>query len=466
MKAAVYSGTYNLYPYMLTAAKSLIIHSDVDRIYFLIEDDEFPFDLPPQIECINISGQKYFTAETCINWKTRFTYMAMIRGALAYVFPNLDRILSFDVDTIVDKDVSDIWDLPIDDYYLAASYEPKPYKTQDYAYYNTGVALFNLQKLRDGKTDEIIKAINEKKYTLPEQDALNELCRGKIYDMDSKYNANPYTRPTDDPHIIHYAGLTDWYDMPEVERYSKIPINELNNAKKSAVSNYKRNRYMIHGTPEREWYVNEFLVPSMIEQGIPEEDIVLWIDNEHKGNLESFMQSCRWIGESQSYLGGFWHLQDDVVISKTFAKRAEENGNGIVCGFCTPAFEGGNVNLIGVQPIAFMWFSFQCIRIPNIYAKQCADWFYNVAKPQKIFRDYWAEGKHDDVMFRKFMQDNYPKEMVHNLMSNMVDHVDYLVGGTLINKHRLGEKRTAYWWREDDTVKELEDKLRERGYSV
>lgn len=466
MKAAVYSGTYNLYPYMLTAAKSLIIHSDVDKIYFLIEDDEFPFVLPPQVECRNISGQTYFAPDTCVNWKTKFTYMAMIRGALAYEFPDLDKILSLDVDTIVDKDISDIWDLPIDDYYLAASYEPKPYKTQEDAYFNTGVALFNLQKLRDGKTDEIIKAINEKKYVLPEQDALNELCKGKILDMDSKYNANPYTRPTDDPHVIHYAGLTEWYDMPEVKQYGNIPVDELDNAKKSTRSIYKKNRYIIHGTPEREWYVNEFLLPSLIEQGIPEEDIVLWIDRDHKGNLESFMQSCKWIGETQNYLGGFWHLQDDVVISKDFKKRAEENSYGIVCGFCAVEFDGGNVNLIGVQPIAYIWFSFQCIRIPNIYAKQCADWFYNVAKPQKIFRDYWLEGKHDDVMFRKFMQDTYPREMIHNLMGNLVDHVDYLIGGTLINKHRLGQKRTAYWWHEEDTVKELEDKLREKGYSV
>jgi len=37
--------------------KSLLIHSNVDKIYFLIEDDEFPYELPPEVECINVSGQ-------------------------------------------------------------------------------------------------------------------------------------------------------------------------------------------------------------------------------------------------------------------------------------------------------------------------------------------------------------------------------------------------------------------------
>ena len=54
MRAAVYNGTRNLYENMLAAAKSLLVHSNVEKIYFLIEDDIFPYDLPPEIECINV----------------------------------------------------------------------------------------------------------------------------------------------------------------------------------------------------------------------------------------------------------------------------------------------------------------------------------------------------------------------------------------------------------------------------
>jgi len=39
VRAAVYSGTRNIYDRMLIAAKSLLMHSNVEKIYFLIEDD-------------------------------------------------------------------------------------------------------------------------------------------------------------------------------------------------------------------------------------------------------------------------------------------------------------------------------------------------------------------------------------------------------------------------------------------
>ena len=56
MKAAVYGGTRNVYRNMLAPMKSLLMNSDVDKIYFLIEDDEFPYPLPKEVECINVSN--------------------------------------------------------------------------------------------------------------------------------------------------------------------------------------------------------------------------------------------------------------------------------------------------------------------------------------------------------------------------------------------------------------------------
>ena len=56
MRAAVYCGTRNVYDDMIPSMKSLLIHSNVEKIYFLIEDDKFPYELPPEVECINVSN--------------------------------------------------------------------------------------------------------------------------------------------------------------------------------------------------------------------------------------------------------------------------------------------------------------------------------------------------------------------------------------------------------------------------
>jgi lipopolysaccharide biosynthesis glycosyltransferase len=89
--------------------------------------------------------------------------MVLIRAALSKVFPQLDTILSLDVDTIVNEDISDIWNTPLDNYYLAAVKEPE--KSINSLYINMGVALLNLKKLRDDKKDdEIIHALNTIQY--------------------------------------------------------------------------------------------------------------------------------------------------------------------------------------------------------------------------------------------------------------------------------------------------------------
>ena len=74
MKAAVYTGSRNLYTDMATAVKSLLINSDVDIVYLLIEDDDFQFALPDCVETINVSRQPYFRAEGP-NMRSGYTYL-------------------------------------------------------------------------------------------------------------------------------------------------------------------------------------------------------------------------------------------------------------------------------------------------------------------------------------------------------------------------------------------------------
>lgn len=235
MKAAVYTGTKNLYREMVTASKSLLINSDVDKIYLLVEDDEFPLEIPDVIKVINVKNQKWFPSDGP-NMQTVYSYMAMIRVAFCHIFPELGRILSLDVDTIVDKDISDIWDLPIDDCYLAACHEihrthksglNKNFSEAEFMYCNAGVVLFNLEKLRNGKADEMIEMLNRRRYRWVDQDAMNYLCQGWIYDMPSDYNDNDWTVRPNAVKIKHYAGIKNWQNLEYVMKYRTIPWDEV-----------------------------------------------------------------------------------------------------------------------------------------------------------------------------------------------------------------------------------------------
>ena len=225
LKVAVYTGSNNLYPDMVVAAKSLLINSDVDLIYLLIEDDNFPFSLPDCIKTINVSDQSFFD-NNGPNMKSRYSYLAMMRAALCFIFPDLDRVLSLDVDTIVNKNISDIWDLPIDDFYFAASREEHRCY-EDVLYTNMGVTLFNLEKLRNGKAQEVIDILNKSKFSYVEQDVFNCLCQGMIYNMPSCYNVNTWTDDAEDEKILHYAGIKEWQVYAPYLKYQGIPFSDI-----------------------------------------------------------------------------------------------------------------------------------------------------------------------------------------------------------------------------------------------
>lgn len=229
-KVAAYTGTRNLYAMMVPAVKSLVVNSDVDEVWLFIEDDSLPehMRMPEDIVKVrNVSNQAYFRADGP-NMKSNFTYMAMMRATYAKEFPGIDRILSLDVDTIVDRDISDLWDLPLEDkYYLAASKEPGATEKHGYLYTNIGVALYNLEKLRDGKCDEVIEELNREKYRYLEQDVFNKLCQGGIFEMPPTYNSTPFTKQVSNPRIVHYAGQKKWDKMKLYQDYAKQGWNEI-----------------------------------------------------------------------------------------------------------------------------------------------------------------------------------------------------------------------------------------------
>lgn len=218
-------------------------------------------------------------------------------------------------------------------------------------------------------------------------------------------------------------------------------------------------RYMIHCVPSRLWYVEDFLIPSMLEQGIEKHEISIYCDNKRKGNLFSFMDSMRYCGE-HPIEGGSWHLQDDVLISRKFAETTREFNEGVVCGNVIKEW-GPDYLKTGVQPVKELWYSFQCIRIPDELAAECAYWFYSDARKrtESKYRNRILRNKHDDDFFQFFLFEKHPDMMIRNLKPNITEHVDYMIGGSLINGERKRKINRVAYWEDDDLIRKLEDDL-------
>ena len=215
-------------------------------------------------------------------------------------------------------------------------------------------------------------------------------------------------------------------------------------------------KYMIHTIPKRLWYVEKYLIPSMIKQGIKKKDIYIYNDENKFGNLFAFLDSLKFINENLSEEQGIWHLQDDVIISRDFKETTEIEGkNMVVNGFVNKNY--ANLEKSGLVKVQDYWYSFPCVYIPNKYIDDFLNWIERV-KTESPYRKRWNKGRYDDWFFYKFLEEEFPIDYMYNLKPNLVDHIDYLLGYTTGTRSK-SQVRAEYF--EDlDLVKMLERNIK------
>ena len=218
-KVVVYAGTRNVYHNMVVAAKSLLCHTHIDRVWFLIEDDEFPEELPAVIKTKNMSGQQWFPDGP--NTRKRWSYMSLLRLALPEILPEEDRVLWLDIDTIVNADITDLMKTDLDGCYVAAVEEPIRSKAP-FLYYNAGVMVMDLKKLRDGMADLLIRYVNRVDMRFPDQDVINLLCQGRIKPVSPYWNSNIWIVEVSDPGITHFAADRNYERHKLWQKYEQM----------------------------------------------------------------------------------------------------------------------------------------------------------------------------------------------------------------------------------------------------
>lgn len=248
-KIAVYSVTSDRFDFLRASIKSLLFNSDVDKIIVISDAEKLPKDYPKDIELITIKKPPKYMHLDGPNVKTSFKLYCLLRVAFHKIFPQYNKILSLDYDTIIRRDVSGIWDIQLgDDYYLAGVPEPDRTRGSVYGYYpkrdfkalsnvifkhvtyvNAGVLLLNLKKLRDdGIGDKMIEMLNDGEYALPEQDIFNAACHKNMYLLSADYNSCNLTKQTVNPRIVHYARLEKKLDYEDVVPFRDMSWNRVN----------------------------------------------------------------------------------------------------------------------------------------------------------------------------------------------------------------------------------------------
>lgn len=186
---------------------------------------------------------------------TLFTKDALYRCIPTMIkeFDKYDKIIYSDVDIVVMKDISKLYDIDLEDTYLAS------FKTPAFLYHETehleekirdkyfggGLWILNLKKMREAHLDKkIISIMNNKnlKILWHDQDIMNIACDGNVKYFSYEYVSLPHwyyelknkdyfdeiykNRELEDammrPAIIHYAGIKPWVKRSRPPRTYEI----------------------------------------------------------------------------------------------------------------------------------------------------------------------------------------------------------------------------------------------------
>ena len=222
-------------------------NSDTKIDFYMMLSGEVPQDSKNKIlslqkkylNCnITLIDMKDKLKELFINkYLTTATYYRLMLPSL---LPHLDKVLYLDVDIIVRKDLSELFNYNIDNFYLSGvlayngnsklnrfKWRLNNIKTDFYmqkyggdiykkSYINAGVMVVNLNKMRkDNIEPKLLDCAKSYNFLTHDQCALNMVCYGKILNIPPIYNTTSVDNDNSNQVIVHYLGKDKPWSSPE-----------------------------------------------------------------------------------------------------------------------------------------------------------------------------------------------------------------------------------------------------------
>ncbi len=218
--------------YMMVTMKSLIENASPKRNYKLhvlhtditTEHQELVKTLETanvKIEFNDVTMQ-LIQIERKLQLRDYYSSTTYYRVFIANMFPQYDKVLYIDSDTIVLKDIAKLYDFDLEENYIAGvrdqlvvqvdvygNYVEKVLGVSREAYFNAGVVLINSKAFRKNKIlDEFVDLLNTYAFVVAQdQDYLNIICKGKVLWMGNKWNVQMVGKilcEEKDYAIVHY----------------------------------------------------------------------------------------------------------------------------------------------------------------------------------------------------------------------------------------------------------------------
>ena len=248
-------------PYLAVCLKSLAVHVACDERYRIIVMCDNVKNITMiqlrnvikdyeniDIEFVDIRKKMYEYSESFVQTVTdrqenrlysgKFTLTIYFRLFIAELFPELNKAVYIDSDTVINDDIAKLYSVDMGDAMFGAVRDTFAGKNTILAHYienvvgierneyvNSGVLLMNLDKIRQAHlADRFLKLMAEYHFdsVAPDQDYINAMCAKEIYFLDKEWNVMPNKggEYIARPKLIHY----NLFDKPW--HYSEIPYEE------------------------------------------------------------------------------------------------------------------------------------------------------------------------------------------------------------------------------------------------
>ncbi len=219
------------------AINCYIFTMDVSRLnkeYICMTDDQIDFlndvvkSKNHESEVTKIDVTEIYEREflNCANEKAYCTPYTLLR-LLADLIPEIpDKLLYLDIDIMVGKDISILYNINIEDYEYAAVREKYGSKLIRPDYINAGMLLLNMKKIKETKLlEKARKLIKTKKLLFADQDAIfrsttKKLILPRIYNEQSSFNRK-------DTVICHFCKRLLLLPYPRIENYKQWNVEEV-----------------------------------------------------------------------------------------------------------------------------------------------------------------------------------------------------------------------------------------------
>ena len=236
--------------YLINLVFSLKKYNDDITIYLLYMDiserkiRKFKKRVKDEVgcECITIKIDKEICEELPV-YNKRLTHEAYLRLFAPFYLPNdLDRILYLDIDIIAQKSIKDFYYQDFEEKSLVViprmhgsnNNDNKNDKirigvNENHKYFNSGVLLMNLNKIRKNiRTEDILDIVDKKRdyLILEDQDVLNILFENDVKYESDKYNYQLIFMKKFDmeelngAHLLHYQGSEKPWRIKSINKSS------------------------------------------------------------------------------------------------------------------------------------------------------------------------------------------------------------------------------------------------------